>query len=116
MRRSLGLGLPAPGGTVSGRRRPLETEDLHELTEGVVHEAEPFAPSVKVSRRDPTGIGVERHVSVLSVGRVDEIEIPDPAHEPWLVQADRLPFGSSGRSGSTSWTAIRRWTPSSASC
>jgi len=92
VRRSLGIGLPAPGALSPVSDGRWETEDLHELTEGVVHEAEPFAPSVKVSRRDPAGIGTERHVSVLSVGRVDEIEIPDPAHEPWLVQADRLPF------------------------
>lgn len=92
LRRSLGIGLPAPGALSPVKDGRWETEDLHELTEGVVHEAEPFAPSVKISRRDPGGIGVERHVSVLSVGRVDEIEIPDPAHEPWLVQADRLPF------------------------
>jgi hypothetical protein len=92
MRRSLGLGLPAPGALSPVNDGRWDTEDLHEFTEGVVHEAEPFAPSVKVSRRDPGGIGVERHVTVLTVGRVDEIEIPDPAHEPWLVQADRLPF------------------------
>jgi AAA-like domain len=93
MRRSLGLGLPAPGALSPVEDGRWETEDLHELTEGVVHEAEPFAPSVRVYRRDPGGTGIERHISVLTVGRVDEIEIPDPAHEPWLVQADRLPFG-----------------------
>jgi hypothetical protein len=92
MRRSLGLGLPAPGALSPVDDGHWDTEDLHELTEGVVHEAEPFAPSVLVRRRDPNGAGVERHVSVLSVGRVDEIEVPDPAHEPWLVHVDRLPF------------------------
>jgi hypothetical protein len=92
MRRSLGLGLPAPGALSPVDDGRWETEDLYELTEGVVHEAEPFAPSVRVSRRDPSGAGSERHVSILTVGRVDEIEIPDPAHEPWLVHADRLPF------------------------
>jgi hypothetical protein len=92
LRRSLGLGLPAPGALSPVDDGRWETEDLHELTESVVHEAEPFAPTIKVRRRDPGGIGVERHVSVLTVGRVDEIEIPDPAHEPWLVHVDRLPF------------------------
>ncbi|GAB3264839.1 ATP-binding protein [Kineosporia babensis] len=92
MRRSLGLGLPAPGALSPVQDGRWETEDLYELTEGVIHEAEPFAPSVKISRRDPGGAGSERYVSVLTVGRVDEIEIPDPAHEPWLVHADRLPF------------------------
>jgi hypothetical protein len=92
MRRSVGLGLPAPGALSPVDDGRWETEDLHELTDGIVHEAEPFSTTVKVSRRDP-GLGPqERHVTVLTVGRVDEIEVPDPAHEPWLVHADRLPF------------------------
>ena len=35
---------------------------------------------------------MERHVAVLSVGRLEEIEAPDPGHEPWLAHTDRLPF------------------------
>lgn len=93
LRRSLGIGLPAPGALSPVDDGRWETEDLHELTEGVVQEAEPFGSTVVVRRRDPSGEGQERHVAVLSVGRVDEIEVPDPAHEPWLVHVDRLPFG-----------------------
>lgn len=92
LRRSIGVGLPAPGALSPVDDGRWETEDLPELTDGVIQEAEPFAQTVKVSRRDP-GVGAqERHVAVLTVGRVDEIEVPDPAHEPWLVHADRLPF------------------------
>lgn len=92
LRRSLALGLPAPGALSPVDDGRWETEDLFELTDGVVAEAEPFGPTVKVSRRDPGGETVERHVAVLTVGRVDEIEIPDPSQEPWMVHADRLPF------------------------
>ena len=28
----------------------------------------------------------------MSVGRLEEIEAPDPGHEPWLSHTDRLPF------------------------
>ena len=31
-------------------------------------------------------------MAVLSVGRLEEIEAPDPAHDPWLSHTDRLPF------------------------
>lgn len=93
LRRSLGLGLPAPGALSPSAGGSWQTEDLHELTEGVVHEAEPFASTVRIHRRDPSGAGAERHVAVLTVGRMDEIEVPDPANDPWMVHADRLPFG-----------------------
>ena len=56
MRRSIGLGLPAPGALSPVDDGRWETEDLHELTDGIVHEAEPFSPAVKVARRDP-GLG-----------------------------------------------------------
>ena len=92
LRRSLALGLPAPSALSPVDDERWDHEDLAEFTEGVVYEAEPFASTVRLRRRDPLSNGTQRHVSVLSVGRVDEIEIPDPAHEPWLVHADRLPF------------------------
>ncbi len=92
LRRSLALGLPAPSALSPVDDDRWDHEDLAEFTESIVYEAEPFASTVRLRRRDPLSNGTQRHVSVLSVGRVDEIEIPDPAHEPWLVHADRLPF------------------------
>jgi hypothetical protein len=92
MRRSLALGLPAPGALSPVDDGRWDTEDLFELTDGVVAEAEPFGPTVRISRHEPGSEPVERHVAVLTVGRVDEIEVPDPAQEPWMVHADRLPF------------------------
>lgn len=92
MRRSLSLGLPAPGALSPVADGRWETEDLFELTDGVVYEAEPFSPTVRVSRRDPGGTAMHRHVAVLAVGRVEELEVPEVAQEPWMVHTDRLPF------------------------
>jgi hypothetical protein len=89
IRRSLGLGLPTPGALSPVADGRWETEDLHELTEDVAHEADPFSPAVRVRHRHT---GHEAHVSVLTIGRVDEIEIPDTARSPWLADLDSLPF------------------------
>jgi len=93
LRRSLALGLPAPGALSPVSDGRWETEDLFEFTDSILAESEPFGASVKVTRREPGGDTVERHVAVLTVGRVEQIEVPDPANDPWLVHADRLPFG-----------------------
>jgi hypothetical protein len=92
IRRSLSLGLPAPGALSPVDDGRWETEDLFELTDGVVYEAEPFSPAVRVSRRDPGSSAMHRHVAVLAVGRVEELEVPEVAQEPWMVHTDRLPF------------------------
>lgn len=92
LRRSIGLGLPAPGALSPVEDGRWETEDLPELTDGVTWACEPFAPTVTVTGREPAGQPVTRHVTVLTVGRLDELEVPDPGREPWLAELDRLPF------------------------
>jgi hypothetical protein len=92
MRRSVGLGLPAPGSLCPAPGGLWETEDLHSFTDSVRYEAVPFAPTVRVIGRLPDGTEVDRHVAVLSVGKMPEIEVPDSAHEPWIAHTDRLPF------------------------
>lgn len=92
MRRSLALGLPAPGALSPVEDGRWETDDLFELTDGVLAAADPFGPTVRVTRRDPGGNAVTRHVTVLSLGRVEELEVPEVAQEPWMVHTDRLPF------------------------
>jgi hypothetical protein len=91
MRRSIGLGLPAPGALCPAPGGHWETEDLHSFTDNVRYEAVPFAPTVKVIGRIENG-EIERHVAVLSIGRMPEIEVPDSTHEPWIAHTDRLPF------------------------
>ncbi|MGH3432025.1 MAG: ATP-binding protein, partial [Thermocrispum sp.] len=92
VRRSVGLGLPAPGSLSPSDVGRWESEDLHAFTDAVDHAVEPFGRTVRVFGHVDGHSVVERHVAVLSVGRLEEIEVPDPAHEPWLSHTDRLPF------------------------
>lgn len=92
LRRSLGLGLPASARLSPGSGGTWEQSDLHALTDSVDYEAVPFGRTVKVIGRLGSDTVVERHVAVLTLGRMDEIEVPDPAHDPWLAHTDRLSF------------------------
>jgi hypothetical protein len=92
LRRSVGLGLPAPTALSPAGVERWETEDLHAFTDPVDHTVEPFARTVRVSGLVDGRTRVERDVAVLSVGRLEEIEVPDPALDPWLSHTDRLPF------------------------
>ncbi|MDQ4007540.1 MAG: ATP-binding protein [Actinomycetota bacterium] len=92
LRRSVGLGLPAPSTLSPVGDGHWEYDDLYAFTDAVDHAAVPFGRTVKVTGRLEGGQVVERHVAVLSIGRLEEIEAPDPAHEPWLAHTDRLPF------------------------
>ena len=93
LHRSLGLGLPAPGSLSPVRDGTWETEDLFEISDQVGFEAEPFGQTVKIIRRGGTREPVVRHAAVMTMGRVETVEVPETAQDPWLVQTDRLPFG-----------------------
>ena len=90
LRRSVGLGLPAPSSLAPVGSREWDSDDLHSFTDQVEYAALPLGRTVQVTGRAAQPI--ERHVSVMSVGRLEEIEAPDPGHEPWLAHTDRLPF------------------------
>lgn len=91
VRRSLGIGLPAPGSLSPVPDGLWATEDIPELTNGITVFADPFGLTARVTRRDAGGTQTA-FVAVQSVGRVDEIEIPDPTQAPWLAELDMLPF------------------------
>ncbi|HET6915581.1 MAG TPA: ATP-binding protein [Acidimicrobiales bacterium] len=91
LRRSVGLGLPSPRNLSPTSATTWDADDLHSFADEVDYATEPLGRTVKLIGRGP-GNPVERHVAVLSVGRVEEIEAPDPVHEPWLAHTDRLPF------------------------
>jgi hypothetical protein len=91
LRRSIGLGLPAPALLSPVEDGAWQQDDLHSFTDDVDYAAAPLARTVTVTGHG-TKSDVERHVAVMSVGRVEEIEAPDPGHEPWLAHTDRLPF------------------------
>lgn len=91
LRRSVGIGLPAPTDLSPVDDTTWKTDDLHSFADQVEYAVERLGRTVTVTgrgQRDP----VERHVAVMSVGRLEEIEAPDPGHEPWLAHTDRLPF------------------------
>ncbi len=90
LRRSVGLGLPAPA-SLDPASGSWDTDDLHSFTDQVDYAAMPLARTVSVTGRGEKKT-VQRHVSVMSVGRLEEIDAPDPGHEPWLAHTDRLPF------------------------
>lgn len=91
LRRSVGLGLPAPGSLSPAGSSTWEVDDLHSFTDEVDHSVAPLGRTVRVTGQGATS-SIERHVAVMSVGRLEEIEAPDPGHEPWLAHTDRLPF------------------------
>lgn len=91
LRRSLCLGLPAPNTLCASSDTEWESDDLPALSDSVEYDVPPLGRTVKLTSRglnDP----VERHAAVLSVGRLEEIDAPDPGHDPWLSHTDRLPF------------------------
>ncbi len=91
LRRSVGLGLPAPAALSPVDDGAWAADDLHSFTDDVDYAAAPLARTVEVTGRSARS-SVQRHVAVLSVGRLEEIDAPDPGHEPWLAHTDRLPF------------------------
>jgi hypothetical protein len=82
--RSIGLGLPAPDMrlTVAG------PGDILALTEHVDRHRTPYGSTVRLVDRLT---GAESYVAVLTVGRMEELEIPQ-RHEPWLHLADQVGF------------------------
>jgi hypothetical protein len=89
LHRSCSLGLPAPltlGGAESGE---WENEDLHEFTDSVRWFAVPYGRSIRVVGESDDQ-RVERHVCILSVGRMTDLEIPSGV--PWMQRTDQLGF------------------------
>ena len=95
LRRSIGLGMPAPAELSPLCSASWDADDLHSFTDQVDYTAPPLARTVRLTGRVAGGASereVERHVAVLSVGRLEDIEAPDATREPWLSETDRLPF------------------------
>ena len=65
-----------------------ERGDLLALTEQIERYRTPYGSTVKLVNRMT---GEERHVAVLTVGRMEPLEIPE-RHEPWLHYHERLPW------------------------
>jgi hypothetical protein len=90
--RSLGLGLPEPRTTVDGLAVPVEPTDIGLFTGTLDIDPCPGRPYVRMVARPQRGAGaIERYLSVLTVGRMEDLQIPQ-VHLPWMAYADSLPF------------------------
>lgn len=92
--RSLGLGLPQPHTVVEGMTVPVETSELSMFTGTLDIDPCPGKPYLRlVARAQRTGdaVPVERFATVLTVGRMENVTIPQ-THLPWMAYADSLPF------------------------
>lgn len=89
LHRSCSLGLPAPVTLGAVEAEAWGREDLHEFTDHVRWFATPFGRTIRVvGEHDEQRI--ERHVCVLSLGRMTDLEIPPGT--PWMQRTDELPF------------------------
>ena len=103
-----GLAVAGRDGCV-GRRRPAQLRRRRRLRRRA------SGSHRQVTSRGGTA-AVERHVAVMSVGRLEEIEAPDPGHEPWLAHTDRLPFPVEWSASSMCCPAGKPGRRSSGSC
>ncbi|GAA6525680.1 ATP-binding protein [Intrasporangium sp. DVR] len=89
LHRSCSLGLPAPVTLGAAELEAWDVADLHEFTDHVRWFAVPYGRTIRVvGEHDDERI--ERHVCVLSVGRMTDLEIPPGI--PWMQRTDQLPF------------------------
>jgi hypothetical protein len=86
--RSVALCMSPPGPLSPVTSGQWDNGDLLALTEQVERYRTPYGSTVKLVNRMT---GEERHVAVLSVGRMEPLEIPEK-HEPWMHFHERLPW------------------------
>ena len=86
--RSVALGMAPPTALSPVTSGEWEHGDLLALTEQIERYRTPYGSTVKLVNRLT---GEERHVAVLTVGRMEPLEIPE-RHEPWLHFHERLPW------------------------
>ncbi|WP_347354621.1 ATP-binding protein [Intrasporangium sp.] len=89
LHRSCSLGLPAPVTMGAAEQANWDTEDLGEFTDQVHWCATPYGRTLRVVG-EHDGQQVTRHVCVLSVGRMTDLDIPPGI--PWMHRTDQLPF------------------------
>jgi hypothetical protein len=86
--RSVALCMSPPSMLSGSPRDKWERGDLLALTEQIERYRSPYGATTRLVNRLT---GEERHVAVLSVGRMEPLEIPE-RHEPWLHFHERLPW------------------------
>jgi len=86
--RSVALGMEPPELLSAVRDGDWQPGDVLALTEQIERYRTPYGSTVKLVNRLT---GEERHVAVLTVGRMEDLEIPE-RHEPWLHFHERAPW------------------------
>jgi hypothetical protein len=86
--RSVALGMSPPTVLSGLAHGEWAAGDLLALTEQVERFRSPYGATTRLVNRLT---GEERHVAVLTVGRMEPLEIPE-RHEPWLHFHERLPW------------------------
>ena len=89
LHRSCSLGLPAPLTLGAAEDAEWDRDDLGEFTDHVTWTAVPYGRTIVV-RGEAEGAEIQRHVCILSVGRMTDLEIPPGV--PWIQRTDQLPF------------------------
>jgi hypothetical protein len=86
--RSVALGMGPPQAVSGFAHGGWAKGDLLALTEQIERFRSPYGSTTRLVNRLT---GEERHVAVLTVGRMEPLEIPE-RHEPWLHFHERLPW------------------------
>ena len=89
LHRSCSLGLPAPLTLGAVKSPEWDSEDLNEFTDSVQWFAIPYGRTIRVVGENDHQ-RIERHVCVLSVGRMSDLEISSGV--PWMQRTDQLGF------------------------
>lgn len=88
---SVGLGAPVSVASLAGGADDWLAEDMDAFTHPVHAATGPLSKTVTMrAMRD--GREHQRHIAVLSVGRMEDRDTESPAYDPWLTHSDRLPF------------------------
>ncbi|GAB1646751.1 hypothetical protein KRMM14A1259_71740 [Krasilnikovia sp. MM14-A1259] len=86
--RSVALGMTPPQQLPTPASGRWELGDLLALTEQIERFRTPYGSTVRLVNRLT---GEQSHVAVLTVGRMEQLDIPE-RHEPWLHFNERLPW------------------------
>jgi hypothetical protein len=86
--RSCAPGIPAPARLGLGGAL-WTSDDLMAFTDAVDWTYEPFGRTVRV-RAHRDGSTIERHIAVLTAGRMEELVYPESGKAPWMTYGDRL--------------------------
>jgi len=91
MHRSVAPGIPAPLRLSAVEDGHWDTDDLHAFTDPVRYDKSLFGKSVKVVAHRDGADPITRYVSVLTIGRMDQVTT-DRGNDPWMQRTDRLAF------------------------